>query len=67
MTYAQIMKGVPAPEMKRRMEVIMRMNILWDRKQKCDDESKRKALQKKIDQLRRQETSWLKDIAFFLY
>lgn len=67
MTYSQVMKDVPASEQRRRMEVIMRMNILWDRMNACDDEAKRKALGKKINKLRRQETSWLKDAAYFLY
>ena len=67
MTYAQIMKDVDKAEIERRMTVIIRMNILWDRRNACEDATKRKALDKKINQLRRQETGWLKDAAYFLY
>ncbi len=65
MTYAQM--KVDGQEMARRLEVVTRMNILWDKRNACDDASKRKAYDRKIDKIRRQETSWLKEAAWFLY
>jgi len=67
MTFKQIFKGLDSAESERRMEVAVRMNILWDKLQKCDDKAKQKRISKQIDMIRRQETSWLKEAAFFLY
>ena len=67
MTFKQIFKGLDNIESERRMEVVVRMNILWDKLQKCDDNAKQKRIRKQIDTIRRQETSWLKEAAFFLY
>ena len=67
MTYAQIMKDVAAPEAERRMGVVVRMNILWDKRNACEDKAKQKRIDKQIDSIRRAETGWLKEAAWFLY
>lgn len=67
MTYAQIMKNVNTEERERRMEAIDRMNILWNKKQKCDDPAKVKRIESRIKEIARQEKFWLKEIAWFLY
>lgn len=67
MTFKQIFKGLDSAESDRRMEVVVRMNILWDKLQACEDAMKQKRIRKQIDTIRRQETNWLKEAAFFLY
>ena len=67
MTFKQLFKGLDSAESERRMGIIVRLNILWDKLQKCDDEAKQKRIRKQIDTIRRQETGWMKDIAWFLY
>ena len=67
MTYAQMAKGIAPAEMERRMGVVVRMNILWDKRNACEDKAKQKRIDKQIDSIRRAETSWLKEAAWFLY
>lgn len=67
MTFKQLFKGLDSAESERRMEVVVRMNILWDKLQGCEDAMKQKRIRKQIDTIRRQETNWLKEAAFFLY
>lgn len=67
MKISEIMKGVSTEEQERRMEAVNRMNILWNKKQVCEDSAKVKRIEKKIRQIARQEQSWLKNVAFFLY
>ena len=67
MTYAQMGKGVSATEMERRMEVIIRMNKLWDKRNACGNQAEQKRIDKRIDSIRRAETGWLKEVAWFLY
>lgn len=65
MTYAQM--KVDAQEMARRVEVITRINILGDKRNASSDKAEQKRIDKRIRQIARQETSWLKEAAFFLY
>ena len=67
MTIKEVMNGVSTQEQERRMEAIDRMNILWNKKQACEDKEQIKRLDKKIRLIARQEQSWLKNVAFFLY
>ena len=67
MKISEIMKGVSTEEQERRMEAVNRMNILWNKKQVCEDSAKVKRIEKKIRLIARQEQSWLKNVAFFLY
>ena len=67
MTIKEVMKGVSTEESNRRMEAINRMNILYNKKQSCEDKDKIKRIDKKIKLIARQEQSWLKNVAFFLY
>lgn len=67
MTYAQMGKGISATEMERRMEVVVRMNKLWDKRNACEDKAEQKRIDKRIDSIRRAETSWMKEAAWFLY
>ena len=67
MTIKEAMKGVSTQEQERRMGVVERMNILWVKAQKCDDEAKVKRINKQIKQMARQEQRWMKNVAFFLY
>lgn len=64
---AQVCNGCDAAETARRHAVVVRLNVLWDKKQKCDDPKKAKRIDKAIDLVRRQESPWLKEAAFFLY
>jgi len=67
MTIKEAMKGVSTQEQERRMNVVERMNILWVKAQKCEDEAKVKRINKQIKQMARQEQRWMKNVAFFLY
>lgn len=67
MTYAQIFKGVDNAEKTRRLEVVTKMNILWDRRNACLSADERKVFDKKLAKIKRQETEWLKEAAWFLY
>ena len=67
MKISEIMKGVSTQEQERRMDAVNRMNILWNKKQVCEDSAKVKRIEKQIKQIARQEQGWLKNVAFFLY
>lgn len=67
MKISDIMKNVNTEERERRMEAINRMNILWNKKQKCDDAAKVKRIESRIKEIARQEKFWLKEIAWFIY
>ena len=64
MTFQQ-MKCDPE-EMARRIGVCERLNILWYKRQAAD-EQKVKRIDRRINEIRRQEAPWMKDVAFFLY
>ena len=65
MTFAA-MKCDPA-ETSRRMDVCVRINLLWDRLQGCEDQSKRKRIERELRTIKANESHWLKQAAFFLY
>lgn len=67
MTIKEAMKGVSTEEQERRMDAVNRMNILYNKKQVCEDKEQVKRIEKKIRQILRQEQPWLKNVAFFLY
>ena len=67
MKISEIMKNVSTEEQERRMEAVNRMNILWNKKQVCEDKEQVKRIEKKIRLIARNEQSWLKNVAFFLY
>lgn len=67
MKISEIMKGVSTQEQKRRMDAVNRMNILYNKKQVCEDSAKVKRIEKQIRMIARQEQSWMKNVAFFLY
>ena len=67
MTYAETFKDIETAERNRRMEIIVRLNKLWDKKQACVDEAKQKRIEKQINLVARQERSWMKEVAWFLY
>lgn len=67
MKISEIMKGVSTQEQERRMDAVNRMNILYNKKQVCEDSAKVKQIEKKIRLIARQEQSWMKNVAFFLY
>lgn len=67
MKISEIMKNVSTEEQERRMEAVNRMNILWIKKQVCEDSEKAKRIEKQIKMIARQEQSWMKNVAFFLY
>ena len=67
MKISEIMKNVSIEEQERRMKAVDRMNILWNKAQKCEDATEKKRIEKKIKVVARQEQSWLKNVAFFLY
>lgn len=67
MKISEIMKGVSTEEQERRMDAVNRMNILWNKKQVCEDKDKAKRIDRQIRKIARQEQSWMKNVAFFLY
>lgn len=67
MTIKEAMKGVSTEESNRRMEAVNRMNILYNKKQVCEDKDKAKRIDGQIRKIARQEQSWMKNVAFFLY
>ena len=67
MSIKEIMKDVSTEEANRRMEAVNRMNILYNKKQACEDSEKVKRIEKKIKQIAREEQFWMKNVAFFLY
>lgn len=65
MTWAQ-MKVDPG-ETSRRQAVVVRMNLLWNKRNKTDDKQKQKRIDRELSRIRADESSWLKEAAFFLY
>lgn len=65
MTWAS-MKVDPA-ETSRRQAVVVRMNLLWSKRNKTDDKGKQKRIDRELSRIRANESFWLKDAAYFLY
>lgn len=65
MTYAQM--GCNPEETARRQGVVAKMNLLYDKSNATEDEKKRKRYKHSLDVIRRRESWWLREIAFFLY
>lgn len=65
MTWAS-MKVDPA-ETSRRQAVVVRMNLLWSKRNKTDDKGKQKRIDRELSRIRANESHWLKDAAYFLY
>lgn len=65
MTWAQM--GVSPAETTRRQNVVVRLNLLWSKRNKTDDVQKQKRLDKEINRIRSDESYWLKEVAFFMY
>lgn len=65
MTYAQ-MKCNPA-ETSRRQGVVVRLNLLWSKRNHTEDKQKQKRIDREINRIRADESKWLKEAAFFLY
>ena len=65
MTWAQ-MKVDPA-ETSRRQAVVVRMNLLYSKRNKTDDKGKQKRIDRELSRIRANESFWLKDAAYFLY
>lgn len=65
MTWAQM--GVSPAETTRRQTVVIRLNLLWSKRNKTDDVQKKKRLDREINRIRSDESYWLKEVAFFMY
>ena len=65
MTWAQ-MKCDPA-ETSRRQSVVVRLNLLWNKRNHTEDTKKQKRIDLEIARIRADESNWLKEAAFFLY
>ena len=65
MTWAQ-MKCNPT-ETERRQKVVVRLNLLWSKRNKTDDKQKQKRIDREMSRIRADESHWLKEAAFFLY
>lgn len=65
MTWAQ-MKCDPA-ETSRRQTVVIRLNLLWSKRNHTDDKQKQKRIDREIARIRADESYWLKEAAYFLY
>lgn len=67
MTFKEAFKECDPAEAERRQAVCIRINILWDKLNACEDNAKRKQIEANLIKLKRQEAYWLKDIAYFAY
>ena len=65
MTWAQ-MKCDPA-ETSRRQSVVVRLNLLCNKRNHTEDTKKQKRIDREIARIRADESHWLKEAAFFLY
>lgn len=65
MTWVQ-MKCDPA-ETSRRQSVVVRLNLLWNKRNNTDDTKKQKRIDREIARIRAGESHWLKDSAYWLY
>ena len=65
MTWAQM--GVSPAETTRRQTVVVRLNLLWSKRNKTDDRQKQKRIDREINRIRSDESYWLKEVAFFMY
>ena len=65
MTWAQM--GVSPAETTRRQTVVVRLNLLWSKRNKTDDKQKQKRIDREINRIRSDESYWLKEVAFFMY
>ena len=59
--------GVSPAETSRRQAVVVRMNLLWSKRNKTEDKAKQKRLDRELSRIRADESHWLKEAAFFLY
>lgn len=66
MTFAQAFKGADPDEVTRRHAVCVRLNKLWDKAQ-AGDEGTLWKVDREIRQIKREESHWLKEAAYFLY
>ena len=65
MTWAQ-MKCDPA-ETSRRQSVVVRLNLLWHKRNTTEDTGKRKRIDREIARIRADESAWMKEAAYWLY
>ena len=65
MTWAA-MKVDPV-ETERRQKVAVRLNLIWDKMNRAPDEKTRRRYVRQIAAIRKQEASWMKEAAYFLY
>lgn len=65
MTWAS-MKCDPA-ETTRRQNVVVRLNLLWSKRNHTEDTHKQKRIDREISRIRADESHWLKEAAWFLY
>ena len=59
--------GCDPEETARRQAVCVRLNTLWTKRTRTDDEHKRKQIDRRIAVILRQERPWMKEAAYFLY
>lgn len=59
--------GCDPEETARRQGVCVRINLLYDRLTGCMDQAKRKRIEREMRQIKRDESGWLKEAAYFLY
>jgi len=60
------MKCDPA-ETSRRVSVVVRLNLLWNKRNKTEDRQKVKRIDREINRIRAEESGWLREAAYFLY
>ena len=65
MTWAAMNCGTE--ETERRIAVCVRMNKLWNKRNRTEDKATQKRLDREIDRIRRAEAPWMKDAAYWLY
>ena len=65
MTWAQM--GATPAETSRRQTVVVRLNLLWNKRNRTEDPAKQKRIDREINRIRADESHWLKNAAYWLY
>lgn len=65
MTWAAM--KVDRVETERRQKVAVKMNLIWDKMNRVPDEKTRRRYVRQLAAIRKQEASWLKEAAWFLF
>jgi hypothetical protein len=65
MTWAQM--GATPAETSRRQAVVVRLNLLWSKRNRTEDPATQKRIDREINRIRADESHWLKNAAYWFY